>query len=376
MNWDKIMNKLYSIENKLSFDNYIYYKLILKKARKQTIIWYITELLYLYCIGITEPNITGNIFLLPVFILVIIKDAVFIAGKKNNRTIISVIINFIAFFLMIAETCLFSGPAGIIDVFIINCSIVFPVVFSIITFRNDLITESLSEISDYPYFRYDFYKATDEHPYEPFDNSKKDILLVKSLEQFQTNRYVNALKIIVLGVSAVSIMFMIFFSFELMQIRNAKNYNPGTYYSPGEYISMNVSSYAGGEHYVNFFGKKTVSYWCKSNDMYIYVTSSVKNFNKIKKATELQRIKIKTQKFESDNIDLFKDIIYKENGECSEYNLENSISNLQIKCEKNVSFKILDTEKTEDRIWRYLIFFLIGIILYIITSLLFSNKKY
>lgn len=369
------MNKLYSIENKLSFDNYIYYKLILKKVRKQTIIWYITELLYLYCIGITEPNITGHIFLLPVFILVTIKDAVFIAGKKNNRTIISVIINFIAFFLMIAETCFFSGPAGITDVFIINCSIVFPVVFSIITFRNDLITESLSEISDYPYFRYDFYKATDEEPYEPFDNSKKNILLVKSLEQFQTNRYANALKNIVFGFSAVSIMFMIFFSFELMQIRNAKNYNPDTYYSSGEYISMNISSYAGGEHYVNFFGKKTVSYWCKSNDMYIYVTSSVKDFNKIKKATELQRIKFKTQKFESDNIDLFKDIIYKENGECSEYNLENSISNLQIKCEKNVSFKILDTEKTEDRIWRYLIFFLIGIISYIIISLLFSNKK-
>lgn len=358
------MKLSYNTENKLSFENYIYYKMMIHKNKRQTAIWYVAELLYLYCVAITEPNITGHIFLVPVFILVLVKDIIFVVGKKRNRAVISLIVNLIAFMSMVAETGLFSGPSGMTDVLIMNCSIAFPLLFCFIMYKNDLITEALSEMPDYPAFREDFYRVNDEPPFETFDDSRKDIFLKKSLEQFHTDNRTELLKVIVLGCSAVSLLFMMFFTVSLIKAQNAEDYDPLADYSIGKYVRMNISDYIDGEHRENFFGNTSVGYWCRTNDKYVYVKSSVKDFDKIKKLSAPQEYVFKTCKLDSDNTNIFRSIVNKEGDGYSEN-----------KCEKNVYFKMTDPEITGDKILRYLMFALAGLAAYIIIGLVKPNRN-
>lgn len=296
-----------NFENKTALENYVYYHMILKKAKYQQGIFILFELLFMYStfcfywIGVYK-------IIMPAMIFFVIKEIYIISTHAKRKAMISFIGNFITVCIMFVEGTLTRHMTLLqaLSFFALE-TFLLPTIFTHISmFRYECIKESLSELKDYPYFFTHQYEPGAEVEFTEFDDSRNDKYLKMALrdtnERNRVSKKLNIVCIIGMTVGATLMLTTISKNFAL---KNAEEYSHEKYYGMSEpYVSVELDFSKCIDATVG--GSKDF-YWVKIRDIdeYVYIYVKNKHFSELVKSAYPATVKGKVCKvYEDDTVNI------------------------------------------------------------------------
>lgn len=293
-----------NFENKTALENYVYYHMILKKAKYQQGIFILFELLFMYStfcfywIGVYK-------IIMPAMIFLVIKEIYIILTHTKRKALISFMGNFITVCIMFVEGTLTRHMTLLqaLSFFALE-TFLLPTIFTHISmFRYECIKESLSELKDYPYFFTHQYEPGTEVEFTEFDDSRNDKHLKMALrdtnERNRVSKKLNIACIIGMTVGAILMLTTISKNFAL---KNAEEYSSEKYYGMSEpYVSAELDF----SHCVDgTMGEEKNYYWVKIQDREEYVYFYIKNkyFGELIKSSYPMTVKGKVCKTYEDDL--------------------------------------------------------------------------
>ncbi|MBE6841307.1 MAG: hypothetical protein E7510_00560 [Ruminococcus sp.] len=275
-----------NFENKTALENYVYYHMILKKAKYQQGIFILFELLFMYS-TFWSYWIGARKIIMPAMIFLVIKEIYIISTHAKRKALISFVGNFITACIMFVEEVLISYVSHItlfqaLGFFVFE-TFLLPTVFTHISmFRYECIKESLSELKDYPYFFTHQYEPGTEVEFTEFDDSRNDKHLKIALRDIDLrNRVSKKLNIACIIGMTVGVTLMLTTISKNFSLKNAEEYSQEKYYGASEsYVSIKLDFSSAIESSV---GDNKNSYWIRLRDdeKYVYVDVNKKYFDEL-----------------------------------------------------------------------------------------------
>ncbi len=263
-----------NFQNKTSFDNYIYYRMIHKKIKYEKGILILFEVLFMFYSFIFYWIGFSRLFM-PALYLITIKNIYFIISSGKRKGLISLAIDTFSITIMIAQTFFWEQGINILEALTENI-LFYPIIFiHIRVIKNEYIEEKLSSMKDYPYFSLDIYKPDELDENNEFNNDTGDRLLKTAMLDARTENRSKKIRIAKLCTcAAIVVCLSVFLNSQstIYKLKNTETFLPDKTYTKQIYINVDVIP-ATIEHAVVGEGR---NFWIRVNDteQYIYIRCS------------------------------------------------------------------------------------------------------
>ncbi|MDO5559058.1 MAG: hypothetical protein Q4F95_05610 [Oscillospiraceae bacterium] len=364
------------LNNKSSYDNYIFYRVIRKKVKLFRGIFVLSELYFIfqafsfYWIGICN-------IIMPALILIIIKDIYLIIVHDIRKSVISAAVNATAVMIMTLQY-LFNTRLGIGEllIFIFLELFLLPSLSAhIILFRYECIEQSLSSLADYPYF-FSYNSGPDnKQEFAEFGSGTGDKLLKNAVKNHNISKQIRFIRLAcVIGIST-GIILCLYYTARLSSVRNTQKYSPLSQYSYTDEPYINIDlSLAWCEDCVK--GNASCEFWALPSgcDKHVYLISDKQTFDMLTYAQFPVNLKgkiVKADENEISNAALSKELL----NERYAFLGEKSKDYLDSITRRDIFIQIINTDKTSDQILYSFLLILISFAVLIFTDT-FIIRKY
>ena len=276
-----MIGKCPDFQNKISFDNYVYYKMIHKKIKYNSGTVMILEILYMFETFLFYWSELKSLFM-PAFLVILIKNIFIILYPKKRKALISLLTDTTAIIIMLVQGLYLQNGFDLFNAFTINV-LYYPIVFvHIISIKNEYIDESLSQLLDYPYFSLDRYTPNEKAEYTEFNDDINDKLLKTAIIDITTNNNSKKLRIAKYCTCIAILISLVFFLISqsaLIKIKNTDKFSFDNY-TQGQYINVDIMPET-MQIAVQADTKKEL--WVKISDSnnYIYVKCKENTYEKL-----------------------------------------------------------------------------------------------